>query len=290
MPAPEPPKPELSYLNIAIGIPLQPIEKAAEDEVPRAVGVEPFKYKMGGGAAAPACGIDGGYSITRAPLAMSGSGEVITTSVDLSYWLKGRKQVPCPGQVTTALMRHRRGAAPDGERLHQHHDHHSSRLDYERTFLTRTGRARQQVRPAPAGSGRDGRGRERVRHGAQKDAARSGQARGRRIRSAQACRSRMGADERAKRVAPERMAGLEPGRHRRGAGHCRGRPAAHRCPAAVKTSGERRQEATVQQQAAAAGEPSPRPRTRSSCRSRWTCKSRSFRRGSTRHSISIKVE
>jgi hypothetical protein len=102
MAAPEPPKPELSYLNIAIGIPLQPIEKAAEDEVPRAVGVEPFKYQMGGGAAPPACGIDGGYSITRAPLAMSGSGEVITTSVDLSYWLKGRKQVPCPGTVTTA--------------------------------------------------------------------------------------------------------------------------------------------------------------------------------------------
>jgi len=101
MAAPEPPKPELSYLNIAIGIPLQPIEKAAEDEVPRAVGMEPFRYQMGGGAAPPACGIDGGYSITRAPLAMTGSGEVITTSVDLSYWLKGRKQVPCPGPLTT---------------------------------------------------------------------------------------------------------------------------------------------------------------------------------------------
>ena len=101
MAPPEPPKPELSYLNIAIGIPLQPIEKAAEEEAPRAVGVEPFKYQMGGGAAPPACGMDGGYSITRAPLAMSGSGEVITTSVDLSYWLKGRKQVPCPGPLTT---------------------------------------------------------------------------------------------------------------------------------------------------------------------------------------------
>ena len=102
MPAPEPPKPELSYLNIPVAIPLQPIQKAAEDEVPRAVGVDPFKYRMDGGAAPPACGIDGGYSITRAPLAMGGSGEVITTSVDLSYWLKGRKQIPCPGPVTTA--------------------------------------------------------------------------------------------------------------------------------------------------------------------------------------------
>lgn len=102
MPAAEPPKPELSYLNIAIGIPLQPIEKAADEEVPRAVGVDPFKYRMDGGAAPPACGIDGGYSITRAPLAMSGAGETITTSVDLSYWLKGRKQIPCPGPVTTA--------------------------------------------------------------------------------------------------------------------------------------------------------------------------------------------
>ncbi len=101
IPAAEPPKLELSYLNIAIGIPLQPIEKAADEEVPRAVGVDPFKYRMNGGAAPPACGIDGGYSITRAPLVMSGSGEVITTSVDLSYWLKGRKQIPCPGPVTT---------------------------------------------------------------------------------------------------------------------------------------------------------------------------------------------
>ncbi len=99
---PEPPKAELSYLNIPVSIPLAPIEKAAEEEVPRAVGVDPFKYHMDGGAAPPACGIDGGYSITRAPLAMSGSGDAITTSVDLSYWLKGRKQVPCPGPVTMA--------------------------------------------------------------------------------------------------------------------------------------------------------------------------------------------
>jgi hypothetical protein len=99
---PEPPKAELSYLNIPVSIPLAPIEKAADEEAPRAVGVDPFKYRMDGGAAPPACGIDGGYSITRAPLAMSGSGDAITTSVDLSYWLKGRKQVPCPGPVTMA--------------------------------------------------------------------------------------------------------------------------------------------------------------------------------------------
>ena len=98
----EPPTAELSYLNIAVNIPLAPIEKAAEDEVPRAVGVDPFKYRMDGGAAPPACGIDGGYSIARAPLAMSGSGDAVVTSVDLSYWLKGRKQVPCPGPVTIA--------------------------------------------------------------------------------------------------------------------------------------------------------------------------------------------
>ncbi len=102
MAAPEPPKPEPSYLNIAIRIPLSTIERAAEDEVPRAVGAAPFKYRIGGGAAPPACGIDAGYSIARAPLAMSGAGEVITTSVDLSYWLKGRKQVPCPGPATAA--------------------------------------------------------------------------------------------------------------------------------------------------------------------------------------------
>jgi hypothetical protein len=104
LPAQTPPKPELSYLNIAISIPLEPFEKAAEEEVPRAVGVEPFKYQMNGGAAPPACGMDAGYSITRAPLGMSasGSGDAIITSVDLSYWLKGRKQIPCPGPATTA--------------------------------------------------------------------------------------------------------------------------------------------------------------------------------------------
>jgi len=102
MPAPEPPKPELSYLNIAIGIPLRPIETAADAEVPGALGIDPFEYHMNGGAAPPACGIDAGYAITRAPLAMSGAGEAITTRVDLSYWLKGRKQTPCPGPVSVA--------------------------------------------------------------------------------------------------------------------------------------------------------------------------------------------
>jgi uncharacterized protein DUF4403 len=102
MPAAAPPKPELSYLNIPIGIPLQPIEKAADEELPRGLGVDPFKYRMYGGAAPPACGIDGGYAISRAPLAMSGAGETITTSVDLGYWLKGRKQTPCPGPDTIA--------------------------------------------------------------------------------------------------------------------------------------------------------------------------------------------
>jgi hypothetical protein len=43
VPVQEPPKPELSYLNIAIRAPLEPFEKAAEEEVPRAVGVDPFK-------------------------------------------------------------------------------------------------------------------------------------------------------------------------------------------------------------------------------------------------------
>jgi hypothetical protein len=102
MAAPEPPKVDTSHLNIAISIPLQPIEKTAEAEAPHAVGVDPYKYQISGGAAPPACGIDGGYAITRAPLALSGSGGAITTRVDLSYWLKGRKQTPCPGPVTVA--------------------------------------------------------------------------------------------------------------------------------------------------------------------------------------------
>ena len=96
----EPPKAELSYLNIAVNIPLAPIQQRAEQEVPRTAGVDPFQYRMDGGAAAPACGIDGGYSITRAPLAMTGAGEAVVTTIDLNYWLKGQKQIPCPGPVT----------------------------------------------------------------------------------------------------------------------------------------------------------------------------------------------
>jgi len=97
----EPPKAELSYLNIPINIPLAPIQQRAEGEVPRTAGVDPFQYRMDGGAAPPSCGIDGGYSITRAPLAMTGGGEAVITTIDVSYWLKGQKQEPCPGPVTT---------------------------------------------------------------------------------------------------------------------------------------------------------------------------------------------
>lgn len=97
----EPPKAELSYLNIPVNIPLAPIQQRAEEEVPRSAGVEPFQYRMDGGAAPPACGIDGGYSITRGPLAMTGGGEAVITTIDVSYWLKGQKQEPCPGPVTT---------------------------------------------------------------------------------------------------------------------------------------------------------------------------------------------
>src|SRR5215471_10683452 len=97
----EPPKAELSYLNIPINIPLAPIQQRAEGEVPRTAGVDPFQYRMDGGAAPPSCGIDGGYSITRGPLAMTGGGEAVITTVDVSYWLKGQKQEPCPGPLTT---------------------------------------------------------------------------------------------------------------------------------------------------------------------------------------------
>ena len=105
------PAPELSYLNIAISIPLEPLEKAADTEMPRSGGIEPFQYRLDGGAEPPACWVDVGYSIARGPLAMSGSSDVITTSVELSYSLKGRKQMPCPGPAVTG------SCGTDGEPL-----------------------------------------------------------------------------------------------------------------------------------------------------------------------------
>ena len=97
-----PPKPQLSYLNIAISIPLAPVAAEIDKEVPRAVSVAPFEKQINGGAAPPACGIDAGYAVARGSLAMSGSGNVITTALNLGYWVRGRKQIPCPGDYTTA--------------------------------------------------------------------------------------------------------------------------------------------------------------------------------------------
>src|SRR5205814_5484097 len=38
----------------------------------------------------------------RGPIALSGAGTVITTTINLSYWLKARKQLPCPGAAISA--------------------------------------------------------------------------------------------------------------------------------------------------------------------------------------------
>jgi hypothetical protein len=87
----------VSYINIPIGIPLDSIEKAADGEVRHSLVVEPFQKSLNGGSAPPSCGEDVGYSIERGPLSLSGADNMIVTSVDLRYWLKGRKQAPCPG-------------------------------------------------------------------------------------------------------------------------------------------------------------------------------------------------
>jgi len=102
MPAPTPPAPRLSYLNIEISLPLASMAAAADKEVPRTAGVEPFKHLIQGGANPPSCGIDAGYAIARGSLYMSGSGHTLTTEFNLGYWLQGRKQIPCPGEFMVA--------------------------------------------------------------------------------------------------------------------------------------------------------------------------------------------
>ena len=101
MRAPPPPKPVVSYINIPITVPLAYIEKTAEADVPRSYSVEPFQA-LNGGSAPPACGQDVGYAIERGSISLSGAENVVVTSADLSYWLKGRKQAPCPGTVINA--------------------------------------------------------------------------------------------------------------------------------------------------------------------------------------------
>lgn len=102
IPVQTPPKPQLSHLNIPINISLALAAAAADKEVPQSAGVDSFKHRIGGGVQAPECGVDAGYSIARGPLAMSGSGNAIRTTFELSYWLQGRKQVPCPGNFVVA--------------------------------------------------------------------------------------------------------------------------------------------------------------------------------------------
>jgi Domain of unknown function (DUF4403) len=102
MPVQSPPKPQLSYLNIPISIALAPVAAAIDKEVPQSAGAAPFELKLNGGAEPPSCGIDAGYAVARAPLAMSGSGDAIRTDLALAYWVKGRKQIPCPGDYTIA--------------------------------------------------------------------------------------------------------------------------------------------------------------------------------------------
>ena len=102
IPPHEPPKPVVSYLNVPITIPLAAIEKAADAEVPQQFNAKPFEKALDGGASPPACGEDVGYSIGRGPISLSGEEKTIVTSVDLSYWLQGRKQVPCPGNPIIA--------------------------------------------------------------------------------------------------------------------------------------------------------------------------------------------
>lgn len=102
MPVQIPPQPRLSYLNIAIHIPLDSLAVAVDRELPRLAGVEPFQQMIDGGSNPPACGVDAGYSVGRGPLGMSGSGSSISTGFELKYWLQGRKQLPCPGDFMIA--------------------------------------------------------------------------------------------------------------------------------------------------------------------------------------------
>lgn len=100
--APPAPRPRVSYINVPVTIPLDTLGKAIDEVLARSLDVEPFGVPLAGGAAPPACGADAGYGIERGPVALSGSGRVLSMDADLAYWVKGRKQLPCPGEAVVA--------------------------------------------------------------------------------------------------------------------------------------------------------------------------------------------
>src|SRR5262249_54862210 len=96
------PVPQPSTLNIPVRMSLELAAAELDKVMLREAGVPPFNYQVEGGMEAPACGIDAGYSIVRGPVAMSGAGNALRTTFQLSYWVQGRKQVPCPGDAVAA--------------------------------------------------------------------------------------------------------------------------------------------------------------------------------------------
>lgn len=100
--APPPPAPFVSYINIPLSIPLSSLEQAMNANMRKSYGVEPFQMRLNGGAGAPACGEDVGYSIERGTASLSGAEDKLVTQFEVHYWLKGRKQLPCPGTEVVA--------------------------------------------------------------------------------------------------------------------------------------------------------------------------------------------
>ncbi|HVY05656.1 MAG TPA: DUF4403 family protein [Burkholderiales bacterium] len=102
MPVAAPPALKPSHMDIAISMPLASLAAALDGHVPSKHAVEPYEFPVNGGAAPPACGIDGGFSLARGPFDATGAGNVITTTVQLGYRLQGRKRIPCEGEFVAA--------------------------------------------------------------------------------------------------------------------------------------------------------------------------------------------
>jgi hypothetical protein len=97
-----PPVPVVSYVNIPVSIPLASLQAQLDAAIERTHGVEPFHAQLNGGSAPPACGVDAGYAVERDGLVLGASNGAVVTTVPVRYWLKARKQVPCPGETIEA--------------------------------------------------------------------------------------------------------------------------------------------------------------------------------------------
>jgi hypothetical protein len=97
---------EQSAVIFPISTSLEVLRQLGDMSVPNAFGED--KYNAGDcdeqghcGADPPACKWNAGYHVDRSPLSLTGAGQTVKLSAQLSYWLEARVRPVCPGPLIT---------------------------------------------------------------------------------------------------------------------------------------------------------------------------------------------